>query len=99
MNKIIQEAMRITSKDVRLPLCIRKGIVKQNTTMSNNITIEFKFKESYDSAAKCYIVYCKKYNISGYGKTIKQAYRMAKFSINEILTPCAIGNSDAEPII
>lgn len=51
------------------------------------ITIDFKFREHYDKRVGCYVVVCKKYAISGYGKTIKQAYRMAKNQINEILKP------------
>lgn len=55
--------------------------------MRMKLTINLNFKESYDKQAKCYIVYCKKYNISGYGKTIKSAYRMAKFQIHLNLKP------------
>lgn len=49
--------------------------------------VEIKYKTKFDKATNCYIVYNKRYNISGYGKTLKQAVKMFKSTIDEILTP------------
>lgn len=46
---------------------------------------EFPIKWKYDKKSESWIVYCKKYGISGYGKTRTQAMKMFKFTIEEIL--------------
>lgn len=47
--------------------------------------LEVPIKWKYDEKSKCWIVYCKKYGISGYGKTKQKAEEMFKFTLEEIL--------------
>jgi hypothetical protein len=48
--------------------------------------VEIKYKVKYDKASKCYIVYNKRYAISGYGKTLKKAVSSFKLCLDAILT-------------
>lgn len=52
---------------------------------TKNIKFEIKVKVIWDHLTECYVMYCKKYNISGYGPTKKAAKKMLIFSVLEIL--------------
>jgi hypothetical protein len=52
-----------------------------------NIEFKIKVRRSYDVKTSCWIFYSKKYNISGYGKTIQEASKMFLVQVESILTP------------
>src|SRR6478609_5687572 len=56
------------------------------TTPIRGMKVEIKYKTKWDSITSQYIVYNKRYNISGYGKTLKKAIEMFKFTVDDILT-------------
>ena len=47
--------------------------------------IDIKYKIWWDKPSECYLLYCKKYKISSYGKTKKKAKIMFKYVILDIL--------------
>jgi len=49
------------------------------------LKLKIKVIWGWDNIAKCYLVYNKKYNLSGYGKTRKKAKKMLIDSIFDIL--------------
>jgi len=49
------------------------------------IKVEFDVEIWKDKSSKSYIVYSKKYDISGYGRTIERAKKTFEFNVKEYL--------------
>ncbi len=53
----------------------------------SNYFLEIAVKEWYDKTSSAYIIYSKKYDVSGYGNTRKKAHKLFKVTLEEILKP------------
>ena len=58
---------------------------KEQKKIQYNMKIKFDIKVKAWKEEDSYIVYSKKYDISGYGKTKKRAVKMFNFEIDSIL--------------
>lgn len=50
-----------------------------------NYSLKIKVREWFDKKAKCWLIYSKKYEITGYGKTKKKSRKMFDTMLNNIL--------------